>query len=253
MNINKKLDNKVAIITGGSRGIGRAIALAFAKEGAKIVIFAREKATIENVVKEIKKIGCEAIGISGNVGSSSDINRMMGETLEKFGTVDILINNAGGASEKSLLEMSEEDWDIVINSNLKGPFLCSQAVARVMIDQKKGGRIINISSVLGLRVRANFSAYQSAKGGLNLLTRSLGVELIPYGIYVNGIAPGTILTRLAEEDVKTNYKALMDRCPAKRIGKPEEVAELVLFLATEQTKFIVGEVIYIDGGQTIRE
>jgi len=253
MNINGKLKDKVAIITGGSRGIGKSISLAFANEGGKIVIFARDYKIIKNTLNEIKKIGSKAIGVVGDIRNINDIDSLVNNTVKEFGTIDILVNNAGGASEKSLLEMSEEDWDFVMDTHLKGPFFCSKAVAKVMIEQKRPGKIINISSILGLRVRSNFSAYQSAKGGLNLLTRSLGIELIPFGIHVNGIAPGTIMTRLAEQDVKENYSGLMARCPAKRIGKPEEIAELTLFLALEKTNFIVGEIIYIDGGQTIRE
>lgn len=251
--MEKKLINKVSIITGGSRGIGRAIALNFSNQGSKIVIFARDNNAIEKTVNEIKQIGGDVIGVSGNVKSLSDINEMVNKTLENFGTVDILVNNAGGATERSLLDITEKEWHTVIDVHLKGPFLCSKVVAKVMINQRKGGKIINISSVLGSRVRSNFSAYQSAKGGLNLLTRSLGIELIPYGIFVNGIAPGTINTRLAENDIKKNFQSLMNRCPAKRVGMPGEIAEVALFLATEQTKFIVGEIIHVDGGQGIRE
>jgi len=252
----KKLKGKVSIITGGSHGIGKAITLSFAKEGSKIVIFSRNYRDIERVINKIRKLGSEAIGVSGNIRSISDINNLINKTLEEFKTIDILVNNAGGANHKPILETLEEDWDTIIDVHLKGPFLCSKAVAKVMIDHKKAGRIINISSVMGIRVRIEHpgcSAYQIAKAGLNHLTRSLAVELIPYGIYVNGIIPGLIRTRLTKEDIENNYQYYMNRCPAKRIGMPEDVAELALFLATENTKYIVGENIVIDGGQTIRE
>jgi len=245
-----KLKDKVAIITGGAEGIGKATAIEFVKEGAKVVVADANLELAEKTVEELKRLGGEAIAVKVDVSNPDDVNAMVSKTLERFGRIDILFNNAGISIQKSLLEMTLEDWRRVIDVNLTGVFLCSQAVARVMIQQRRGV-IINMASSLGFVAIPRRAAYCASKAGVIGLTRELAVELAPYGIRVVAIAPGWIATQrvlnLAKRGV-INEEAIKMMTPMGRLGTPEEVAKVVVFLASDDASFITGDTILIDGG-----
>jgi len=245
-----KLNDKVAIITGAAEGIGKATAIEFVKEGAKVVVADINLELAEKTAEELKRLGGEAIAVKVDVTNPDDVNAMVSKTLERFGRIDILFNNAGISIQKSLLEMTLEDWRRVIDVNLTGVFLCSQAVARVMIQQRRGV-IINMASSLGFVAIPRRAAYCASKAGIIGLTRELAVELAPYGIRVVGIAPGWIATQrvlnLANRGV-INEEAIKMMTPMGRLGTPEEVAKVVVFLASDDASFITGDTILIDGG-----
>ena len=245
-----KLKNKVAIITGAGRGIGRSIAIAFAKEGAKVVVNSLHKDHAESVAKEIKKAGGIAIGIAGDVSSSKDVKAMFDATMKKFKKIDILVNNAGVVHFEPFVKITEKEWNETVSVDLKGTFLCSQAAAKAM---KKGGRIINISSIAGVVGFPQLAPYCASKGGVIELTRELALELAP-NIAVNGIGPGVIETDMTK-DLLSDKKAregLLASIPMGRAGKPEEIAKATVFLASEDSSYMTGQTIYIDGGWTIK-
>jgi NAD(P)-dependent dehydrogenase (short-subunit alcohol dehydrogenase family) len=244
------LVNQVAIVTGGGRGIGKAIAITFAKNGADVVIAARTKSEIEQVGDEIRNFGREALAIPTDIANKNDIKNMVSQTIKRFGKIDVLVNNAGVFWPESAIDMTEEHWDRLLAVNLKAVFLCSQEVARHMIKQKKG-RIINISSVDGIYCLPNQAHYAASKAGVNQLTRSLAVDFAPYGIVVNGIAPSWVLTEMTEEAWNKEKDYWLKRIPAGRIGQPEDIAYVALFLASEGSQFIVGQTIIVDGGITL--
>jgi len=245
-----KLKDKVAIITGAAEGIGKATAIEFVKEGAKVVVADVNLELAEKTVEELKMLGGEAIAVKVDVANPDDVNAMVSKTLERFGRIDILFNNAGISIQKSLLEMTLEDWRRVIDVNLTGVFLCSQAVARVMIQQRRGV-IINMASSLGFVAIPRRAAYCASKAGVIGLTRELAVELAPYGIRVVAVAPGWIATQrvlnLAKRGI-VNEEAIKMMTPMGRLGTPEEVAKVVVFLASDDASFITGDTILIDGG-----
>ncbi len=245
-----KLNGRTALITGAARGIGRAIALQLAEAGAKIVVNDLSAADCEETMREVEKRGVEAFSIAGDVTSKSQVEAMVQTICKKFGNLDILVNNAGTVVRKSAIELSEEEWDSVIDVNLKGTFLCSQAAARRMIEMKNGGKIINISSVLGEVALPPRAAYSASKGGIISLTRDLALEFAQYNIRVNAVAPGWVRTEVrekyfAQEGVR---EYLLERIPVKRFCEPEEVAVLVAFLASDKANYITGQTIAIDGG-----
>ncbi len=243
-----KLKKKIALVTGGGRGIGRAISLALAQEGAKVCVnYLHSQDAAEEVVKRIKENKGEAISYRADVSKLEEVNRMVEETNKRFGRIDILINNAGLNIDKYLMIMNEEEWDKVIDVNLKGTFNCSKAVSRVMIGQRSGN-IINISSVSAISGTAGQTNYSAAKGGMISFTKSLARELAPFGIRVNALVPGLIDTEMVKKMPKEMLNRILEMTPLKRIGKPEEVAMVVTFLVNEEAGYITGQVIRVDGG-----
>jgi NAD(P)-dependent dehydrogenase (short-subunit alcohol dehydrogenase family) len=243
------LKNKVALITGGASGMGKAEALAFAEKGAKVVIADINYDGAQEVVNEIINNGGSALAIQVNMTNAPEINEMVQDILNEFGQIDILVNNAGIFDKyKTSLETSEEDWDFIFNINLKSAFLLSNLVLPGMIN-RGNGTIINISSVAGLVAGKGGAAYTASKHGLIGYTKHLASVYASKGIKVNAICPGTIVTPLTK-DILENIP--VDQIPAKRFGQQEEVAELAVFLASDQAKFMNGTAIPIDGGFTIQ-
>lgn len=242
--------DKVVLVTGASSGIGRAIALELGRRGASMVVnYIGKPDRVREVVQEIESEHGTALPIEADVSNSDQVSRMMSQAISRFGRIDVLINNAGIEKECAFLEKPESEWDRVISVNLKGPFLCSQAAARDMAKRKKG-TIINISSVHEDLPFPGYAAYCAAKGGLRMLCRDLSLELAPYGINVVNIAPGAIDTPINERTLSDPEKklALKREIPLGRIGKPEEVAKLVCYLASDDASYITGSTIVMDGG-----
>lgn len=251
----ERLKNKVALITGGSSGIGRAIALLFAKEGAKVSILDIDKEKGVETENLIKKDGKEAIFIQADVSKENDVKNAIILTIKKFNKLDILCNNAGISYSCPLTEMDEKDWDKVLNINLKGVFICSKYAIPEMI-KTGNGSIINIASVAGLVGLANESAYCASKGGIISLTKAMALELAPYKIRVNCICPGSTLTPMFERILLStgNYemalKKNIERIPLGRIGNPEDIAYAALYLASEESSYVTGAILVVDGGWT---
>jgi len=246
------LKNKIAIVTGARRGMGRTHSLLLAKAGAKVVVSDISKEDCQKVVEEIKREGGEALSVKCDVLKKEEIEEMVKKTVEKFGKLDILVNNAGICQFKPFLELTEEEWDETLDINLKGYFLCAQASAKEMAKQKSGA-IINIASVVmgqqGIGF-PNIVHYCASKGGIIGMTEALAVELAPYNIRVNAISPGMIETSMissVKQDPKI-IEAMLARIPMHRAGRPEEVSNLVLFLASEESSYITGSTIIADGG-----
>ncbi len=242
------LDGKVAIITGASRGIGRSVAIELAKLGAKVVInYAGNEAAAEEVKNIIVAAGGQGIVIKADVGDVEAVDAMVKETISTFGKIDILVNNAGITRDNLLMRMKEEDWDAVMNINLKGVFVCTKAVSRIMMKQR-AGKIINMTSVVGLMGNAGQANYAAAKAGVIGFTKSMAKELASRGITVNAIAPGFIstdMTAVLSDQVKTE---LTEKIPAGRLGSPEDVAAAVTFLASDSANYITGQTLNVDGG-----
>lgn len=246
------LNEKVAIVTGASRGIGRSIAQVLASEGAKVVVNYNSSAeAAEEVVSEIKAAGGEAVAFKANVGSFEDAQALVKLTLDTYGQVDILINNAGTTRDTLLMMMKEEDWDIVIDTNLKSMFNCCKAVLRPMIRKKNGGRIINISSIVGLAGQGGQTNYAASKAGIIGFTKSLAKEVGSRNITVNAIAPGFFPTALTDVLADDMVQRALELIPLGRLGELEEVAHLVAFLASDKAAYITGEVIRVDGGMAM--
>lgn len=242
-----KLDGKVAVITGSARGIGKAIAQLLAQEGARLVISDINAELAEATAKEFNDAGFEAISIPANVTEMKDAEQLVSKTVEAFQRVDIWVNNAGITRDTLLIRMSESDWDAVIQVNLKGSFNCLKTAAKLMMKQR-AGKIINISSVVGLMGNVGQTNYSASKAGLIGLTKSAAKELAPRGITVNAVAPGYIETEMTKnlnEQVKENFLAGI---PLKRAGSALDVAKAVCFLASEDADYITGQVIQVDGG-----
>ena len=246
-----QLKGKTAVITGGSRGIGKSIALQLAAKGANVVVnYTARRESAEEVVKEIEAMGVSGMAVKADVSNGEEVENLVNEVLNKFGSIDILVNNAGITRDNLIIRMSEKEFDEVINTNLKGVFICTKAVSKVMIKQKSG-KIINVSSVVGIIGNAGQSNYAAAKAGIIGFTKSIAKELAKRGINVNAVAPGfieTAMTSLLPEKVKEEFESSI---PLKRIGKPEDVAKAVLFLASEYSDYITGQVINIDGGMVM--
>jgi len=243
------LKNKVAIVTGSRRGIGKEIALALAKAGANVVVSDINLDDCNKVVEEIKAIGKKGLAVKADVSNPEDVSQMINLTTEKFGKVDILVNNAGIYMQKSLTDLTEQDFDRVLDINLKGVFLCSKAAVPEMIKQDKG-KIINITSIAGQVGFANSSAYCASKGAVINMTRELALELAQYKINVNAIGPGVIETDMTKELLKdkATRETLLANIPLSRIGKPEDIANAALFLASDNSDYITGITLFVDGG-----
>jgi 3-oxoacyl-[acyl-carrier protein] reductase len=241
------LNDKVAIVTGGGRGIGRAIALKLAEDGATVVVSDILAKEAEAVAGEIKAAGGKSLAVVADVSQAADVARMVEETIKACGRIDILVNNAGIARDKLLLRMSEEDWDRVLDVDLKSVFLCTKAVLRHMI-KKRWGRVINLASISGLVGNPGQANYASAKAGIIGFTRTVAREVGSRGITVNAVAPGSIeteMTRQLEEEWKEELKK---RIPLGYFGSPRDVAGAVAFLASDEAGYITGQVLGVDGG-----
>lgn len=239
--------DKVVLVTGSARGIGRAIAEKFVELGAKVVISDLNQEAVEIVAAEI---GDSSIGVAANVVKPDDIENLLAKTVEKFGRIDVLVNNAGITRDTLMMRMSEDDWDRVLDTNLKGAFLVTKAAARLMMKQRSG-RIVNISSVVGLIGNAGQVNYSSSKAGLIGLTKSAAKELASRGVTVNAVAPGFIETDMTKALSDTARENLLSVVPAKRTGQPDDVATAVVFLASDEAAYITGEVIRVDGGMAM--
>jgi len=241
------LSDKVAIVTGASRGIGRSIALALASQGAKVVASARNAEALAELTAEIKSQGGDALSVVGDVAVEDDANNLVKQAVEAYGQVDVFVNNAGITRDGLLLRMKNADWDAVLDTNLKGAFLCTRAVAKVMSKQRSG-RIINISSVVGEMGNAGQANYCASKAGLLGLTKSVARELARRNVTVNAITPGFITTEMTEDMTEKAQETMTEQIPLGRPGSAEDVANAVIFLASEQSAYITGQVLGVNGG-----
>ncbi len=243
-----KLQGKIAIVTGASGGIGKSIAVQLAAEGATVAChYGRNKESAEAVVKEIENNGGKAFSCRADVKNFDDVDKMAQDIIAKHERIDILVNNAGINRDELIMTMTPEDWQEVIETNLTGTFNCTKAVAQQMTFQKSG-RIINISSVAGDRGGRGQSNYAASKGGLNAFTRAAAVELARKKITVNAVAPGVIETDMSQEVLRRAKEMVMDHIPLKRLGQADEVAKMVVFLASDDAAYVTGQVLSVDGG-----
>lgn len=245
------LDGQVAIVTGASRGIGKAVALALAKVGAKVVLnYAGNAQAAEEVRKTIVNAGGQAVTVQADVADSEAVDAMVKTAIDTYGKIDILVNNAGITRDALLMRMKDEDWDAVINTNLKGIFYCTKAVSKLMMKQRSG-KIINMTSVVGIMGNAGQANYAAAKAGVIGFTKSMAKELAARGITVNAIAPGFIATDMTHgltEQVKAD---LATKIPLNRLGAAEDVAAAVVFLASDSANYITGQTLNVDGGMVM--
>ncbi len=244
------LTDRVAVVTGSSKGIGRAIALEFGRHGAKVVVSGRNQERTEQVCRDIQSTGGTAIAVIGDVANMQDAETLIKAAVDEFGKVDILVNNAGITKDSLLIRMSESDWDAVININLKGTFNCIKAVTRLMMKQRYG-RIINITSVVGEIGNAGQANYAASKAGIIGLTKSVARELASRNITCNAIAPGFIETDMTANLDETVKESLKDQIPLGRLGSVEDVAKAVSFLASDEAAYITGQVLNVDGGMVM--
>jgi len=244
------LENKVAIVTGASRGIGKVIAEDIAKAGATVVCVSRSQSDIDNVANSINENGGIAIAIACDISNGKQYQELAKSVIEKFGSIDILVNNAGVTKDGLIMRMSEDDWDIVINTNLKGAFNGTKAVTRHMMKQRSG-RIINISSVVGLIGNAGQANYAASKAGLIGLTKATAKELASRGITANCIAPGYIETDMTKQLSDKIRDALIQQIPLGRIGQAKDIASIVCFLASDDASYITGQTFTVDGGMVM--
>ena len=246
------LSGRTSLVTGAGQGIGKATALSLSKSGSNVVAVDIDSEGIERLVADLKSRGSRALAVKADISIAKEVNLAVDQAEKEFGGVDILVNNAGVIVRKPAEDITEEEWNHVLDVNLKGPFICSCTVAKRLIYKRKGGRIINISSIMGAVGLTDRSAYSSSKSGLFGLTRDLSIEWAKHGITVNAVCPGWIITEFtknyfAKEDVK---KYLLDRTPLGRFGTPEEVASMITYLASDMASFVTGGIFFVDGGWT---
>ena len=249
--LSKRLENKIAIVTGASRGIGREIALVLAREGAQLVLTSRNLESLQAVATEIEDTGgLSPLCLALDVKNAEKVQEIADKTLDNYKRVDILVNNAGVTRDGLFVRMAEADWDEVLDTNLKGTFLCMRAVSKIMMKQR-AGRIINVASVIGLTGNAGQANYAASKAGIIALTKSVARELGSRNVLVNAIAPGFIETEMTQSLVPDVKDKILKTIPVGFFGKPADVAQTVLFLASEESNFITGQVITVDGGMVM--
>ena len=249
-----KLKDKVSIITGATKGIGLACAEEFAKEGSKVVLSGRTESLGEEAAERIRAGGGDAEFVRCDISQNAQIQNLVKKTFEKYGRIDVVVNNAGVNHNANFFDISEEDWDWVMSVDLKGTFLLSQAAAKVMVDQGIQGVIINMSSVMAVMALADQVPYCAAKGGVNQLTKAMAIALGDYGIRVNAIGPGPVLTDLMQRVVNNKEKEaeLLSRLPLGRIAECREIATVAVFMASDDSSFFTGQCVYPDGGRMIQ-
>ncbi len=248
-----RLAGRKALVTGSSQGIGKAIALRYAQEGADVVInYHRHPEEADAAVAEVKKLGRRAVALGADLGSASDIQGLVEKGVEALGGLDLLVNNAGVEKHASFWEVTEADYDLVLNTNLKGAFFATQAFVRRLLDAKKPGKVINVSSVHEELPFPHFTSYCASKGGMKMMMRNLAIELAPFGITVNNIAPGAIETPINRELLHDPQKldALLDNIPLRRLGQTADVAGAAAFLASADADYVTGATLFVDGGLT---
>jgi 3-oxoacyl-[acyl-carrier protein] reductase len=247
----QQMENKVSLVTGASRGIGRAIAIALAEKGSDVIVnYAGSKEKAEEVVARIKELGRQAIAIQADVSNQEAVENMVEQSLAHFGRIDVLVNNAGIAKDNLVMRMKVPEWDDVINTNLKSVFLCSKAVIRPMMKARKG-RIVNVSSVVGAIGNAGQANYAAAKSGVIGLTKTLARELASRNIAVNAVAPGFIETDMTASLPQEAKDMMFSQIPLNRFGQPEEVAKVVCFLASDDASYMTGQTLFVDGGMVM--
>lgn len=245
------LQEKVALVTGSSRGIGRAIALELGRKGVHIAVnYAGNENRAAAVVNELQELGVKAIKIKANVANEDEVKNMIKEIVKEFGRLDILVNNAGITRDNLLMRMKVEEFDQVIETNLKGAFLCTKAVTRQMMKQRYG-KIINIASIVGVSGNPGQANYVAAKAGLIGLTKSTAKELATRNILVNAVAPGFITTDMTDILTEDQKEAILSTIPLEKLGEPEDIANVVCFLASDKAKYITGQTIHVDGGMVM--
>ncbi len=245
------LEGKTALVTGASRGIGRAIALELARQGANVTVnYAGNEAKAQMVVEEIQKLGAKAFKVKADVTNEADVKDMVKQIISEFGSLDILINNAGITRDNLLMRMKEEEFDQVINTNLKGVFICTKAVTRQMMKQRNG-KIVNVASVVGVSGNPGQANYVAAKAGVIGLTKTAAKELASRNIFVNAVAPGFISTDMTDALTDEQRKGMHDLIPLGKLGEPEDVAKVVRFLASDDANYITGQTIHVDGGMVM--
>ncbi len=245
-----RLEGKVALITGGARGIGQAIGMAFAKEGADIVVADVNMEIAQKTASEIEALGRKVLALDMDVTNYEKVEEGINKILDKFGKVDILVNNAGITKDNLLLRMSQAEWDAVINVNLKGTFNCIRAVCRPMVKQRSG-RIISIASIIGLMGNPGQANYAASKAGIIALTKTVAKELASRNINANAVAPGFIQTEMTAKLPEELKKKMLEAIPLGKLGTPQDIAKVCLFLASEESSYITGQTITVDGGMVM--